>query len=149
MFDDKSCYQIVDDLFTWHAASNKEYCHISWAVIFSQFKAWFKVWQQTHEYINDWRDLFQMWRGIWSTPEHQTNNPAFWYNGYVSLATQLLLQSTTEMVCNAILDDTIVLGLCNKGIYNHVADFCEHWNVTVDTCSSRNGPHSPDNSEQW
>ncbi len=42
-----------------------------------------------------------------------------WIN--VSLATQLLSQSTTEMIHNAILDDTIMLSLCNKGILKKYA----------------------------
>jgi hypothetical protein len=52
------------------------------------------------------------------------------------------------MICNAILDDTIVLSLPNKGIYNHVAIFCKCWNVVVDICNGRDEPHSPDNAEQ-
>jgi hypothetical protein len=65
----------------------------------------------------------------------------------VSLATQLLLQSKAAMIRNAISDNTIVLSLCNKGIYNHVADFCECWSVVADICNGRDEPHSPKNAE--
>ena len=50
----------------------------------------------------------------------------------VNLATQLLSQSTVEMIRCAIADDGITLSLNNKGIYNQVADFCERWNEVVD-----------------
>ncbi len=53
-----------------------------------------------------------------------------------------------EMICNAISDNTIVLSLCNKGIYNHVADSCKRLNVIADICNGRDGPHSPDKAEQ-
>ena len=43
----------------------------------------------------------------------------------VKLATQLLSQSTVEMIHYAIADDGIMLSLNNKGMYNHVTDFCE------------------------
>ncbi len=55
-----------------------------------------------------------------------------WYfdkNAYsrmnVKLATQLLSQSTIDMICNAIADNGIVLSLHVKGMYSHVADLCE------------------------
>ncbi len=45
----------------------------------------------------------------------------------VKLATQLLFQSTVEMIRNAISDDeSVVLGLHIEGMYNHAADLCEH-----------------------
>jgi hypothetical protein len=72
-------------------------------------------------------------------------NAYSWMN--VSLATQLLPQSIAEMKRNAISDNTIILSLHNKGIYKHVADFCKRWNVVVDICNGRDGPHSPDNAE--
>ena len=49
----------------------------------------------------------------------------------VRLATQLLSQSTVEMIRYAIADDGITLSLNNKGMYNHVTDFCERWNEVV------------------
>jgi hypothetical protein len=55
------------------------------------------------------------------TTRHFEKNTYYWMN--VSPATQLLLQSTAEIICNAISDNTIVLSLCNKGIYNNVAHF--------------------------
>ena len=64
----------------------------------------------------------------------------------VKLATQLLSQSTVEMVRYAISDESVVLSLRNKGMYNHVANLCEHWNYVVDICNGRDGPHSPDNA---
>ncbi len=64
----------------------------------------------------------------------------------VKLATQFLWQSTVEMIRNAIADDGVVLSLRNKGMYNHVADFCEQWNKVIDICNGRHGPHSPDNA---
>jgi hypothetical protein len=64
----------------------------------------------------------------------------------VKLATQLLSQSTVEMIRNVIADDGVVLSLRNKGMYNHVADFCEQWNEVIDICNGRHGPHSPDNA---
>ena len=67
----------------------------------------------------------------------------------VKLATQLLLQSTVEMICYAIADNGIMLSLNNKGKYNHVANFCEHWNEVLDICNGRRGPHSPANATQW
>jgi hypothetical protein len=63
------------------------------------------------------------------TTWHFEKNTYSWMN--VSLATQLLSQSTTE-IHNGISDNTVALSLCNKGIYNHVADFCERWNVVLD-----------------
>jgi hypothetical protein len=33
-------------------------------------------------------------------------------------------------------------------MYNHVADFCEHWNEVVDNCNGKRGPHSPANATQ-
>ena len=59
--------------------------------------------------------------------------------------------------CNAALiaadrgdvaDDGVMFSLNNKGMYNHVADFCEHWNEVVDICNGRRGPHSPANATQ-
>ena len=64
----------------------------------------------------------------------------------VKLATQLLSQSTDEMVRYAIFDESVILSLHNKGMYNHVVDLCEHWNYVVDTCNGQDGPHSPDNA---
>ena len=64
----------------------------------------------------------------------------------VKLAMQLLSQSTVEMIHYAIADDGVVLSLRNKGMYNHVADFCEQWNEVIDICNGRHGPHSPDNA---
>ena len=66
----------------------------------------------------------------------------------VKLATQLLSQSTVEMIRYAIADNGIMLSLNKKGMYNHVADFCEHWNEVVDICNGRWGPHSPANATQ-
>ena len=64
----------------------------------------------------------------------------------VKLATQLLSQSTVEMIRNAIADDGVVLSMRNKGMYNHVADFCEQWNKVIDICNGRHSSHSPDNA---
>jgi hypothetical protein len=64
----------------------------------------------------------------------------------VKLATQLLSQSTIDMIPDAIADDGIVLSLRVKGMYRHVADLCEHWNKVVDICNGRHGPHSPGNA---
>ena len=66
----------------------------------------------------------------------------------VNLATQLLSRSTVEMIRDAIADDNIVLSLQKKGMYNHVADLCEHWNGVVDICNGRDGPHMPGNAAQ-
>ncbi len=52
------------------------------------------------------------------------------------------------MIRNAIADDSIVLSLNIKGMYNHVADLCEHWNSVVDICNGRDGPHSPVNAQE-
>jgi len=57
-------------------------------------------------------------------------------------------KSTVEMIRYAIADDGITLSLNNKGMYNHVADFCERWNEVVDICNGRRGPHSPANATQ-
>ncbi len=57
-------------------------------------------------------------------------------------------QSTVEMICYAIADDGITLSLNNKGMYNHVVDFCEHWNEVVDIFNGRRGPHSLANVTQ-
>ena len=64
----------------------------------------------------------------------------------VSLATQLLSASVTVLIREAIADDDIVLPFRNKNIYNHVADLCEKWNVVVDICNGKDGPHSPANA---
>ena len=50
------------------------------------------------------------------------------------------------MIRLAIKDDDIKLLLCNKGVYNHLADLCENWNVVVNICNVKNGPHSPKNA---
>jgi hypothetical protein len=42
---------------------------------------------------------------------------------------------------------SVVLKLRNKGMYNHVADLCKHWNYVVDIFNGRDGPHSPDNAD--
>jgi hypothetical protein len=55
----------------------------------------------------------------------------------VKLATQLLSQSTVEMIRCTISDESVVLSLRVKGMYNHVADLCEHWNAVVDICNGR------------
>jgi hypothetical protein len=47
-----------------------------------------------------------------------------------------------------VADDGITLSLNNKGMYNHVADFCERWNEVIDICNGRRGPHSPANATQ-
>ncbi len=65
------------------------------------------------------------------------------------LATQLLSQSTVELIRYAIADNGVALSLRNKGMYNHVADFCEQWNEVIDICNGRHGPHSPDNAVVW
>jgi hypothetical protein len=41
-----------------------------------------------------------------------------------------------------------VLSLQKKGMYNHVADLCEHWNGVVDICNGRDRPHMPCNAAQ-
>ncbi len=64
------------------------------------------------------------------TSRHFDKNAYSWMN--VQLATQLLSQLTEEMILYAIADNGIMLSLNNKGMYNHVADFCEHWNEVVD-----------------
>ena len=30
-------------------------------------------------------------------------------------------------------------------MYNHLADLCENWNIVVDFCNARDGPHTPEN----
>jgi hypothetical protein len=55
----------------------------------------------------------------------------------VKLATQLLSHSTVKMVHYAISVKSVVLSLCVKGMYNHVADLCKHWNAVVDICNGR------------
>jgi hypothetical protein len=64
----------------------------------------------------------------------------------VKLATQLLSQSTVDMICDAIADDKIVLSLHIKGMYSHVTDLCERWNEVIDICNGRHGLHSPGNA---
>jgi hypothetical protein len=59
----------------------------------------------------------------------------------VKLATQLLSQSNVEMIQNTISGKSVVLSLHCKGMYNHVADLCEHWNSVVDVCNGWDGPH--------
>ena len=54
-----------------------------------------------------------------------------------------------EMICYTMADDGITLSLNNKGMYTHVADFCERWNEVVDICNGRHSPHSPANANQW
>jgi hypothetical protein len=44
-----------------------QYCHISRAVIFEEFKAQFDVWQGAVEYADDQRGLTKMRWGIWTT----------------------------------------------------------------------------------
>ncbi len=66
----------------------------------------------------------------------------------VNLATQLLSQYTVEMIRDAIANDNIVLSLQIKGMYNHVADLCEHWNGVADICNSQDGLHMPGNAAQ-
>ena len=64
----------------------------------------------------------------------------------VKLGTQLLSQSTVEIIRYAISDNGLVLSLRHKGMKNHAADFCEQWNEVIDICNGRHGPHSPDNT---
>jgi hypothetical protein len=71
----------------------------------------------------------------------------------VKLSTQILSQSTTEMIRQAINDNDIVLSMKKKGIYSHLANMCEHWNVVVDICNGRDGanrnsPHTPANASK-
>jgi hypothetical protein len=63
----------------------------------------------------------------------------------VRLATQLLSQSTVKMIQYAISksNESVVLSLHVKGMYNHVVDLCEHWNAIIDICNGWDGPHSP------
>jgi hypothetical protein len=75
---------------------------------------------------------------------HFDKNAYSWMN--VKLATQLLFQSTVDMIRDAIADDGIVLSLCIKGMYSHVADLCERWNEVVDICNGRHSLHSPGNT---
>jgi len=56
------------------------------------------------------------------TSRHFNKNAYSWMN--VKLVAQLLSHSTVEMICYAIADNGVVLSLRNKGMYNHVADFC-------------------------
>ena len=64
----------------------------------------------------------------------------------VSLAAQLLSASVTEIIREAIVDDDVVLPLCNKNMYHHIADLCEKWNEVVDICNGKNGDHTPQNA---
>ncbi|KAL7542027.1 hypothetical protein ACHAWF_011062 [Thalassiosira exigua] len=66
----------------------------------------------------------------------------------VSLAMQILSASVARMIREAIADDEIKLILRNKGMYNHIAHLCENWNLVVDICNGRDGPHSPLNAEE-
>jgi hypothetical protein len=52
------------------------------------------------------------------------------------------------MIRDAIADDDIVLSLQKKGMYNHVADLCEHWNGVVDISNVRDRPHMSGNAAQ-
>ncbi len=95
----------------------------------------------------------QMIREIWLNGQLQSTKLTlrhFNKNTYshmnVKLETQLLTQSTVVMVCYAISDESVVLNLRLKGMYNHVADLYKHWNAVVDICNGRDGPHSPDNA---
>jgi hypothetical protein len=63
----------VDYIFARHATSHKEYCHISRAVIFKEFKAQFDVWQGAGQYGYGRRNLVEVRWGIWTTPEHQAH----------------------------------------------------------------------------
>ena len=49
------------------------------------------------------------------------------------------------MIRTAIADKEVTLSFTNKGIYNHLADFCEHMNDVIDICNGRDGLHSPKN----
>ena len=64
----------------------------------------------------------------------------------VKLATQLLSQSTVEMIQYAISNKCVVISLHMKGMYNHIADLCEHWNAINDICNGQDRTHSPDNA---
>ena len=63
----------------------------------------------------------------------------------VLLAFQVLSKSCAEMIRTAIADEEVTLSFTNKGIYNHLADFCEHMNDVIDICNGRDGLHSPKN----
>ncbi len=66
----------------------------------------------------------------------------------IKLVMQLLSASTANMIQMAIGDNYIVVGLNNKGMYNHIADLCECWSEVNDICNGRDGPHSPENAYQ-
>jgi hypothetical protein len=111
-------------------SSHKKYRHISQAVIIKEFEVQFNVWQGASQYGNGQRNLVEV-RG--ASGKLQTTRLTFCHfdkNPYsqmnVNLATQLLSRSTVEMIRDAIADDDIVLSLQKKGMYNHVADLCEH-----------------------
>ena len=64
----------------------------------------------------------------------------------VSLAMQLFSASVAAMIRDAIKDEEVRLPFENRNIYNHLADLCQYWDVVVDICNGRDGPHSPDNA---
>jgi hypothetical protein len=64
----------------------------------------------------------------------------------VSLAMQILSLSVAMMIRMAIADDDVKLHFDTKGMYNHLADFCEKMNSLVDICNGRDGPHTPENA---
>ena len=69
--------------------------------------------------------------------------------GYVDSLIELL-----KMIHVAIADKEIALTLSNKGMYNHSADLCKHWNTVVDICNGRKttenepGDHTPENGRE-
>ena len=42
--------------------------------------------------------------------------------------------------------DEIELPMKNKGIYTHLADFCDNMNIVIDICNGRDGAHTPENA---
>ncbi|EJK46778.1 hypothetical protein THAOC_34538 [Thalassiosira oceanica] len=64
----------------------------------------------------------------------------------VLLAFQVLSASCAAMIRNAISDEEIKLPIENKGVYNHLANFCDNMNTVIDICNGRDGPHTPENA---
>ena len=71
------------------------------------------------------------------TYHHFQKNALNWMN--VSLAVQLVLQSTANMSQTAMDNDDIVLNLCKKGMYCHICDLCRHLNYVVDVAMGKEG----------
>ena len=63
----------------------------------------------------------------------------------VILTIQMLSALVAKMIRDAIVDNDMILFYHKTGMYNRLADLCEHCNLVVDIYNGRDGPHTREN----